>query len=139
MFQTLIKEGNIVVIRNNLFNQVGKVQGAQATPVRQSPQATRESFGKILQEKLEEGSGLRFSKHAEIRMRARNIKLSQQQKEKISEAVKKAEVKGVKDSLVLIDDVALVVNIRNKTVITAANSDELKQNVFTNIDGAVII
>jgi len=45
--------------------------------------------------------------------------------------------KGSKDSLVLIDDIAFVVNVRNRTVITAVNSNELKENVFTNIDGAV--
>jgi flagellar operon protein len=57
----------------------------------------------------------------------------------MKEAVAKAESKGVKDTLVLMDDLAFVVNIRNKTVITAVNSNELKENVFTNIDGAVIV
>jgi len=72
-----------------------------------------------------------------MRLQLRNIKLTDEQKEKISKAVQKAEEKGVKDSLVLIDDIAFVVNVRNRTVITAVNSNELKENVFTNIDGAV--
>ncbi|GAE88971.1 flagellar hook associated protein [Acetivibrio straminisolvens JCM 21531] len=72
-----------------------------------------------------------------MRLQARNINLTDAQKEKISKAVQKAEEKGVKDSLVLIDDIAFVVNVRNRTVITAVNSNELKENVFTNIDGAV--
>jgi flagellar operon protein len=57
----------------------------------------------------------------------------------MKEAVTKAESKGVRDTLVLMDDLAFVVNVRNRTVITAVQSNELKENVFTNIDGAVII
>jgi flagellar operon protein len=57
----------------------------------------------------------------------------------MKEAVAKAESKGVKDTLVLMDDLAFVINTRNRTVITAVNSNELRENVFTNIDGAVII
>ena len=70
-------------------------------------------------------------------MQTRNIQLTQTQKDKISQAVNKAEEKGVKDSLVLMDNVAFVVNVKSRTVITAVNSSELKDNVFTNIDGAV--
>jgi len=65
-----------------------------------------------------------------MRLQLRNIKLTDEQKEKISKAVQKAEEKGVKDSLVLIDDIAFVVNVRNRTVITAVNSNELKENVL---------
>ncbi len=55
------------------------------------------------------------------------------------EAVAKAEARGVRDSLVLMDNLAFVVNVPNRTVITAAGSGDLKENVFTNIDGAVIV
>lgn len=72
-----------------------------------------------------------------MRLETRNIKISDAQKQKISKALDKAEEKGVKDSLVMVDDIALVVNVKNRTVITAVNSNELKENVFTNIDGAV--
>jgi flagellar operon protein len=128
-----------VVIRGSYINHVGKVQSTRITPARQAPEANQGNFDKILKEKLDESCEVKFSKHAEMRLQARNIKLSQQQRAKINEAVKKAEVKGVKDSLVLMDDVALVINVKNKTVITAVSSGELKQNVFTNIDGAVIV
>ena len=74
-----------------------------------------------------------------MRMQSRNISLTSSQKEKMGEAVKRAEAKGVKDSLVLMDNMAFVVNVRSKTVITAANNSELKENVFTNIDGTVIV
>jgi len=59
--------------------------------------------------------------------------------EQINKAVERADEKGIKESLLVMDNLALVVSVKNKTVITAVNSDELKGNVFTNIDGAVII
>ena len=96
-------------------------------------------FDSVLKQKLAESDEIKFSKHAELRLQSRNISLTQAQKDKMKEAVAKAESKGVKDSLVLMDNLAFVVNVKNKTVITAANSNELKENVFTNIDGAVIV
>jgi len=96
-------------------------------------------FEGVLKKKLDESNEIKFSKHAEFRLQSRNISLTQAQKDKMKEAVAKAESKGVRDSLVLMDNMAFVVNVRNKTVITAANSNELKENVFTNIDGAVIV
>ena len=96
-------------------------------------------FESILNQKLDEKSEIKFSKHAELRLQSRNISLTQAQKDKMKEAVARAESKGVKDSLVLMDNLAFVVNVRSRTVITAANSNELKENVFTNIDGAVIV
>ena len=96
-------------------------------------------FDSVLKQKLAESDEIKFSKHAELRLQSRNINLTQAQKDKMKDAVAKAESKGVKDSLVLMDNLAFVVNIKNRTVITAANSNELKENVFTNIDGAVII
>jgi flagellar operon protein len=103
----------------------------------QKPEQTNGEFGKILSQNIEKSSGLKFSKHAEMRLESRKIQLSDAQKDKINKAVNRAEEKGVKDSLILLDNIALVVNIKNKTVITAVNSNELKDNVFTNIDGAV--
>ncbi len=72
-------------------------------------------------------------------MRAGKLKLTDLQKEKISKAVEKAKNKGVKDSLILVDNMAFVVSVKNNVVITAVNNEELKENVFTNIDGAVIV
>lgn len=97
------------------------------------------AFESILKQKITDNTEIKFSKHAQDRLQSRNINLTQAQKDKMKDAVAKAESKGVRDSLVLMDNLAFVVNIRNKTVITAANSNELTQNVFTNIDGAVIV
>lgn len=108
------------------------------SPSRQQNTAVS-GFDSILKQKQSENEEIKFSKHAELRLQSRNISLTQAQKDKMREAVARAESKGVRDSLVLMDNLAFVVNIRNKTVITAANSNELKENVFTNIDGAVIV
>lgn len=126
-----------MVVNNKYLNNIARVAGTQSPHVIQKPAQSTGDFGRILQDKIDSGSGLKFSKHAELRLQSRNIKLTDAQKEKISNAVRKAEEKGVKDTLVLVDNIAFVVNVKNRTVITAVNSSELKENVFTNIDGAV--
>ena len=81
-------------------------------------------------------SELNFSKHASLRLLDRNIELTNSQLERVESGVIKARNKGIRDSLVLVDNVALVVNVTNKTVITAIGKQE---QIFTNIDGAVIV
>lgn len=126
-----------MVVNNNYLNNINKVTGNQPASVLQKNQPASSGFGNILNEKLKENSGLKFSKHAEQRLQSRNISLTDLQKDKINKAVSKADEKGVKDSLVMMDNLAFVVNVKSRTVITAVNSNELKDNVFTNIDGAV--
>ncbi len=131
-----------MVINNNYSNRIlnsplanGKLQ---TNNVRNSNTGTNGvGFENFLQQAIDKSTGVKFSKHAEMRMQARNIDLTQTQKDKINSAVSTAQLKGVKDSLVILDDMAFVVNVNSKTVITAVNSNELKENVFTNIDGAV--
>ena len=77
-----------------------------------------------------------FSKHAALRLDSRDIQLSEDQISRLGTAIGKAQEKGIRDSLVIMDDVALVVNVRSRTVITAMNRQD---NVFSNIDGAVIV
>ncbi len=127
-----------MIINNNYYNNIGRVTRNQETSVSDKPKNVQQgSFEEMLKQKVNENKEVKFSKHAQMRLQTRNITLSQEQKEKISQAVEKAEGKGVKDSLVMVDNIALVVNVKNRTVVTAVNSNELKENVFTNIDGAV--
>ena len=72
------------------------------------------------------------------RLESRDIHMTDEQKQKLNESVDKAAAKNVRDSLIMMDDLAFVVNVRNKTVVTVVNKEEMKENVFTNIDGAVI-
>lgn len=128
-----------MIINNNMYNHLNKVSKNNLNnPVVSKPKGKESSsFDEILKGKINETSEVKFSKHAQMRLETRNIKISDAQKQKISKAIDKAEEKGVRDSLVLVDDIALVVNVKDRTVITAVNSNELKENVFTNIDGAV--
>jgi flagellar operon protein len=127
------------MVISNYNNNINGIGGRPVINTQKPVAQSNGSFDSVLQKTINEKEGLKFSKHAELRLQARNINLTAAQKEKMSEAVAKAESKGVKDSLVLMDNLAFVVNVRNKTVITAVNSNELKENVFTNIDGAVIV
>lgn len=82
--------------------------------------------------------GLKFSNHAVERMRLRGVNFSRAQMEKLNSAVEKAAAKGSKDSLVLMDDVAVIVSVKNNTVVTVVDKNSLKDNVFTNIDSTIV-
>ena len=85
------------------------------------------------------GSRLKFSNHAVDRMQARGISFSPEQMAKIESAVSKAAGKGAKDTLLLTDTSALIVSVKDNTVVTVMDKGALKENVFTNIDSAVMI
>ena len=91
-------------------------------------------FDAIFKEELEK---VKFSNHALKRLESRNIQLSDVELNKIQDAVQKAESKGSKDSLVMMDKTAFIVNIPNKTVVTAIDVANSSENVFTNIDSVV--
>ena len=105
-------------------------------PYPKVPSAGLPTFGQILENQLKE---IKFSQHAKERLQTRNIQFGQAELAKLSSAVDKAALKGSRDSLVLMDNLALVVSVKNRTVITAVDSASLKDNVFTNIDSAVIV
>ena len=99
------------------------------------------SFEEILKQKQDVtgSSELRFSKHATMRLNDRNINLSQEQNERLESGVLKASEKGINESLVILDSLAFIVNVPNRTVVTAIDQSESQDNIFTNIDGAVIV
>jgi flagellar operon protein len=85
------------------------------------------------------GPPLKFSAHAMQRLESRNIKLTPDDVARMNAMADKAAAKGAKQSLFMLNDVAMVVSIKNRTVITAVDQDSMKENVFTNIDSAAII
>ena len=98
-----------------------------------------QSFQEILENSRARAQGqVRFSKHAAGRLADRNIELTTGQMERLQEGAQKAQMKGIRESLVIVDQLAFIVNIPNNTVVTAMNQQDA-ENVFTNIDGAVII
>jgi len=98
---------------------------------------SKSSFKDILNEKSQKVE-ISFSKHANERIEQRNIGINEDVTNRLNEAVEQAKDKGLKNVLVMIDNSAFIVNTMNSKVITAVNSSELKENIFTNIDGAVI-
>jgi flagellar operon protein len=113
---------------------LGKTQSRTA----KLPVKGTKDFEQILQQEMQEVNGLKFSRHAAERLEARKINLDQAQLGRLHEAVVKAEAKGAKESLILVDDLAFIVSVRNRTVVTAVDGDYRKGNIFTNIDSAVI-
>jgi len=112
------------------------------TPASKSTTGSAASLGVDFAELLAKQLGqdeLKFSAHALKRLESRQIKLSETELKQLQAAVVKAEAKGAKESLILMDQLALVVSIKNRTVITAVDDANLKDNVFTNIDSAVIV
>ena len=98
------------------------------------------SFEEIWKQKTGEvTSEIRFSKHASNRLADRNLTLSENQLSRLSEGLKKAGEKGIRESLVMVDQLAFIVNVPSNTVITAMDQAQARENVFTNIDGAVIV
>ncbi|MDW0111776.1 TIGR02530 family flagellar biosynthesis protein [Sporosarcina saromensis] len=82
---------------------------------------------------------LKISKHASDRLRERNIQITELEWTRIFDKVNEAKVKGIKESLVLLDQAALIVSVKNSTVITAMDRKEMKDQLFTNIDGTIIL
>lgn len=110
----------------------------------QNIQTGANSFASILN-KIQKSSDntisseeLKFSKHAANRLQDRNIVLTDEQMARLNMGKIEAGEKGIKDSLILVDQLAFIVNVPNNTVVTAMDQTENKSNVFTNIDGAVI-
>lgn len=101
------------------------------------------SFEEILQKQQVQGTPtkevVKFSKHAANRLNDRKIELTDEQLERLNDGTKKAGQKGIRDSLVLVDQLAFIVNTKSNTVITAMDQTEANENIYTNIDGAVII
>jgi len=89
-------------------------------------------------ERADQVTALKFSKHAVNRLNDRNIDLSQEMMERLNAGVQSAGEKGIKESLVMVDRLAFIVNIPNNTVVTAMDSTNTNENIYTNIDGAVI-
>lgn len=128
-------------ISQTKFSSIEQMTGQllKGRPVKeQNQQNNTVSFQKILETQCtEQNTGLKFSKHANERLQSRNIDLSNEQIEKLTEGARKAQEKGISESLVMVDNIAFIVNVKNSTVITALDQGEDK--VFTNIDGAVIM
>ncbi|MBM7613662.1 TIGR02530 family flagellar biosynthesis protein [Alkaliphilus hydrothermalis] len=123
---------NDIKIKNNSLQQP-KMQ-----PLKQNYR-DQTSFNRILQNQILQNQEIKFSKHAIERLDKRNIHLSPQDIKRLNQAFGIASQKGIKETLIMMDNRVFVASVANKTIITAAVGDQLKESVFTNIDGAVMI
>lgn len=137
------------------FVPIGGVDGLKSGPQIIPPAG--KSFEEVLKSELDRpsagplssdavGKSLKFSHHAQTRLESRDIQLSDADVRSLSDAVDRASEKGSQDSLLLMKNVAFIVNVRNRTVVTAVvadsaggNGENLNDNVFTNIDSAVLV
>ncbi|MBD0380352.1 TIGR02530 family flagellar biosynthesis protein [Paenibacillus sedimenti] len=116
-------------------NAVPPASTRRTQPVQQPvSNSGKPTFHKLLQDQY-----VRFSHHAEVRLQERGIQLQPEQLDKISSAIDKAAAKGAKDALMLLNGNALIVNVPNRTVVTALDGKSMNEHVFTQIDSAVII
>jgi flagellar operon protein len=117
----------------------GPVGPAPATTPAGAAAGAQAVNGPSFQELLDkQTSTLQFSRHALQRLQQRGIQLDQPTLNRLNDGVQRAAGKGSRDSVVFVDGTAYVVSVANNTVITAVGSEHMRQQVFTNIDSAVI-
>lgn len=138
---------------DKLQNQLSRIESlipkAPKEIAKQTPADGAESFKEVLSNSIEKTApikadvldkvGIKFSNHAIERMQTRGISYNPERLQQLDNAVKKAAAKGSKDTLVLMDDSALIVSVKNNTVVTVMDKNALKENVFTNIDSTVVL
>lgn len=127
-----------MIVNNRIIPGIGNIGNNNNNSTNNVEREHSVDFSEILSQQLNKSTEVKFSKHAMDRLESRDIHMTDEQKQKLNESVDKAAAKNVRDSLIMMDDLAFVVNVRNKTVVTVVNKEEMKENVFTNIDGAVI-
>ncbi|MGB9640209.1 MAG: TIGR02530 family flagellar biosynthesis protein [Anaerolineales bacterium] len=121
---------SIRITNNNLNSQ-------NPSGVKIQKSSTQIDFAEALTQKTEE-QAIRFSNHAQKRLQSRAIQLGDDGLARLAQAVEKAEKRGGKESLVLMDDLAFIVNVKQKLVVTAIGSNERGEGVFTQIDSVVL-
>lgn len=131
--------GNRYNLTDSIIRQAEKIN--QATGNSAGNTANQAVGGKSFQEILNEqlSRKITFSKHANQRTEERNIQITDNDLNRLGDACDRAQEKGIKDALIVMNDSAFIVNAQNKTVITVVDKNEMQSNVFTNIDGAVFI
>ena len=117
-----------------VIRQTENLKSTERTTAQTKKTDQEQSFRELLEQQR-----ISFSKHANRRTEERSIKISPEDLNRLGEAFNKAEAKGIEDALIVMDDSAFIVNAKNKVVITVMDKSEMKDNIFTNIDGAIFI
>lgn len=117
--------------------QLGRVNGVGAQSTQPTSTVSKPVQGPSFTETLESVQGVHFSNHALKRLQSREISLDSENVNRLSDAIDKAEKRGGKSSLVMVDDLAFIVNVQNRTVVTALDTNQRGEGVFTQIDSVV--
>ncbi|HIX28125.1 MAG TPA: flagellar biosynthesis protein [Candidatus Blautia stercoravium] len=123
------------------MNQIHKLTDVQTLRLSHAAvqQKADSSFAKLMKSELDKTEGVRFSKHAAQRVQERGIEVSDSLMMDLNQAVEKAKSKGARDVVIIGKDGAFIVNVPHNLVVTTMNGAEMKENIFTNIDSAVIL
>lgn len=123
------------------MNQIHKLTDVQTLQLSHAAvqQKADDSFAKLMKSELDKTEGVRFSKHAAQRVQERGIEVSDSLMTDLNQAVEKAKSKGARDVVIIGKDGAFIVNVPHNLVVTTMNGAEMKENIFTNIDSAVIL
>ena len=127
----IVPSGSIAEVRDTYLNK-----GFISVQNVRNPE--KGSFREVLEKVQNEKDPIRFSRHAVNRLSTRGIDMTQEQVTRLEGARNQAKEKGINDSLVLLDDMAFIVNVPHNTVVTAMDRESAQSSIFTNIDGAVI-
>ena len=130
--------GNAVKI-SNYQRPVNLLEIANRNQPDKAGDGGQASFKEMFSAELADSREVKFSKHASQRLYSRGIELSREQLDQIADAINKAQNKDSRETLVLMDDIALVVAVENRTVVTAFDREQLRDGIVTSIDSAVII
>ena len=116
-----------------------KLQHAQAALQAKGNTGNQVQFAELLQKESDKTQSVQFSKHAAQRVQQRGIEMTDSLLNNLNQAVKKAQAKGAKDVVVIGESGAFIVNVPNNIVVTTMSGTEMKDNIFTNIDSAVLM
>jgi flagellar operon protein len=116
------------------FLPIGGIEALRGKKTAEVFERDENSFQAVLEKELRT---VKFSAHASERLKSRNIEFSDAEMEKLENAVTRAEEKGSRESLVMMNNLALIVSVKNRTVVTAMDKQMFNHHVFTNIDSVV--
>ncbi|NCN40426.1 flagellar protein [bacterium] len=130
------------LLNNGRLGRVQQDRGLNKPQTNEKPGS--QPFSDLLEQQIQTSQpkvreGLKFSAHAKSRLESRGINLNAEDMLKLQDAVDRVKAKGSKESLILTDQAAFVVSVKNDTVITAVDRESLKENIFTNIDSTIMI
>ncbi len=114
-----------------------RMRPGQQTPAADKAQAF--DFGTVLKKQITQKSEMHFSAHALKRLESRSVRLSASDLQRLQQGMRQLQAKGAQNSVILMDDHAFVVSIKNKTVVTAIDQTQATERIFTNIDSLAIV